>query len=193
MSSPYAIASAPDAQALTGVCTPARACRSRPTAAAGPFGMSIGTVCGDTRRGPFSRSTSYWSSRVVTPPMPEATDDARAAPAPRSGLPASRPGLAGSDQRELLRAVERAGLDAVEHVEGSTVDARGDAHREVGRPLLGRARPTPDFPASSAAQRAGDIAADGRGCTEAGDDDLPCVHSNLLCHATQAVTPAFSM
>ena len=66
------MASAPDAQALTGVCTPARACRSRPTAAAGPFGMSIGTVCGETRRAPFSRSTSYWSSSVVTPPMPEA-------------------------------------------------------------------------------------------------------------------------
>ncbi len=66
------MASAPDAQAETGVCTPARAPTARPTLAEGPFGMSMGTVCGETRRTPFSLSTSYWSSSVVTPPMPEA-------------------------------------------------------------------------------------------------------------------------
>src|SRR5689334_11492169 len=66
------MASAPGAQAETGVCTPARAPTARPTLADGPFGISIGTVCGETRRTPFSFSTSYWSSRVVTPPMPEA-------------------------------------------------------------------------------------------------------------------------
>ena len=58
MSTAYPIASAPDAQALTGVCTPARAPSSRLTAAAGPFGISIGTVSGKIRRGPFSRRVS---------------------------------------------------------------------------------------------------------------------------------------
>jgi hypothetical protein len=58
MSSPYAIASAPEAHAETGVWTPARAPSSRPTAAAGPFGISMGTVSGKTRRAPFSFKTS---------------------------------------------------------------------------------------------------------------------------------------
>src|SRR4028119_1703014 len=84
------MASAPDAQALTGVCTPARAPSSRLTAAAGPFGISIGTVSGNTRRAPFSFSTSYCVSRVHTPPMPEATTTPSRSPAP-SGEPASRP------------------------------------------------------------------------------------------------------
>ena len=48
----------PEAQAETGTCTPARAESSRPTAAPGPFGMSIGTASGETRRGPFSRRVS---------------------------------------------------------------------------------------------------------------------------------------
>jgi hypothetical protein len=37
----------------------------------GPFGMSIGMRCGLTRRGPFSRRTSFWLSSVSAPPMPE--------------------------------------------------------------------------------------------------------------------------
>ena len=52
------MASAPDAQALTGVCTPARAVSSMPIHPAEPFGMSIGTVNGDIRCQPFSRSVS---------------------------------------------------------------------------------------------------------------------------------------
>jgi len=59
ISSPIAMASAPEAQALTGARTAARAPSARPTAAAGPFGMSIGTVCGPTRAGPFSFIVSY--------------------------------------------------------------------------------------------------------------------------------------
>ncbi len=78
------MASAPEAHALTGVCTPAWALTSRPTLADGPFGMSMGTVCGETRRTPFSFSTSYWSSRVVTPPIPEAITVPR-----RSGMMAA--------------------------------------------------------------------------------------------------------
>jgi hypothetical protein len=58
MPSASAMASAPDEQADTGARTPARAPSSSPTAAAGPFGMSIGTVIGSTRRGPRSRSVS---------------------------------------------------------------------------------------------------------------------------------------
>ena len=50
----YPMASAPDAQALTVVCTPARAFSSMPSHPAEPFGMSIGTVNGDRRCQPFS-------------------------------------------------------------------------------------------------------------------------------------------
>ena len=57
-SRPREIASLPDAQAETGVCTPALAPSARPTSAAGPFGISIGTASGETRRGPFSLSGS---------------------------------------------------------------------------------------------------------------------------------------
>ena len=53
-----AIASVPDAQAETDVLTPPRAEMSIPIAAAGPFGMSIGTVIGRTRLGPFSLRVS---------------------------------------------------------------------------------------------------------------------------------------
>ena len=58
MSMPSAIASLPDAQAETGVCTPALAPMARPTLAAGQFGISIGIASGETRRGPFSLSVS---------------------------------------------------------------------------------------------------------------------------------------
>ena len=47
-----ASASAPDAHAETGACTPPRAPYSMPTQAAGPFGMSMGTVSGETLRSP---------------------------------------------------------------------------------------------------------------------------------------------
>lgn len=45
------MASLLEAQADTGVCTPARAPSSRPTLAAAEFGISIGIASGDTRRG----------------------------------------------------------------------------------------------------------------------------------------------
>src|SRR3954451_2850578 len=84
----YATASAPEAQAETGVCTPARAENSRPTYAAGPLGMSIGMVCGETLRGPFSRRVSHWLSSVCAPPMPVATTTPRRSLS-TSGAPAS--------------------------------------------------------------------------------------------------------
>ncbi len=90
MSRPSAIASAPVAQALATECTPARAPNSRPTQAAGPFGISIGMVCGETRRGPDASSTSSWASRVSAPPMPEPTlTPSRSGSSPESARPAS--------------------------------------------------------------------------------------------------------
>ena len=58
MSMPSAMDSLPEAQADTGVWTPALAPKVRPTAAAGPLGISIGIASGDTRRGPFSFKVS---------------------------------------------------------------------------------------------------------------------------------------
>ena len=52
MSTARLIASLDDAQALTGVCTPARAPTLRPMLAAGALEMSIGIVNGLTRRRP---------------------------------------------------------------------------------------------------------------------------------------------
>ena len=48
------MASAPDAHALTVVCTSARAPSSMAIQPAEPFGISIGTVNGDSRCHPFS-------------------------------------------------------------------------------------------------------------------------------------------
>src|SRR3954453_53415 len=70
MSRPSDMASAPVAHALAIECTPALAPSSRPTYAAGPLGISIGTVCGLTRRGPEASRMSSWMSRVCAPPMP---------------------------------------------------------------------------------------------------------------------------
>lgn len=64
------MASVPEAQAETVVSAPPRAEISIEMAAAAPFGMSIGTVIGSTRRGPRSRRLSQESSRVQTPPIP---------------------------------------------------------------------------------------------------------------------------
>ncbi len=49
-SRPSEIASLEEAQAETGVCTPAFACTARPTFAAGALAMSMGIVNGLTRR-----------------------------------------------------------------------------------------------------------------------------------------------
>lgn len=90
MSRPSAIASAPVAHALATECTPALAPISSPTQAAGPLGISIGMVCGETRRGPDASRTSSWASRVVAPPMPEPTLTAsRSGSGPASASPAS--------------------------------------------------------------------------------------------------------
>lgn len=59
MPMPRATASAPEAQAETGVCAPARAPSSMEICALEEFAMSIGTVKGFTRRAPRSRTTSH--------------------------------------------------------------------------------------------------------------------------------------
>ena len=103
--------------------------------------MSMGTVCGETRRTPFSFSTSYWSSRVVTPPMPEAmTAPSRSGStvgvlAGRGGVTGVRPRLAGRDQRELRRAVQLAGQRAGQDLARVHGDRRGDTDRQFGEPL----------------------------------------------------------
>ncbi len=88
------------------MCTPARAPTSRPTLAAGELGISIGTVCGETLRAPFSFSTSYWSSRVVTPPMPEAITAPR-----RSGASLEDSSVAGVSKPASAQA-SRAAISA---------------------------------------------------------------------------------
>src|SRR5262245_23804308 len=91
MSTPSATASAPVAQALATQCVPAFAPSSRPTQAAGPLGMSIGIVCGETRRGPLASRMSSWASRVRAPPMPEPMLTAnRSGSRPESASSASR-------------------------------------------------------------------------------------------------------
>src|SRR5829696_5739895 len=88
-----ASASAPLAQALTVACTPALAPNSSPSAAPGPFGMSIGTVSGDTRRTPRSSRMSSWLSMVTAPPMPLPTTIAsRSGSTPRT-RPSGTPSL----------------------------------------------------------------------------------------------------
>src|SRR3954449_6509962 len=207
MSRASAIASAPLAHADTGAWTPARALSSRPTVAAGPLGMSIGTVCGETRRAPRSRSTSYCASRVSTPPMPLATATAsrsgstvvvspnpasahasRAAPRKPFGLnrcglpePGVGPCLPRGDERKLLRPVERAGFDPVQDLGRLDRGYSRDLHRKVRGPV----RVEPSYTRPSGQQRvpgAGDVTADRRGGTESGDDDIG--HTE---------TPAFSM
>src|SRR3954451_441686 len=87
-SRPQRMASAPDAQALTGACTPPLAPIASPTAAAGPLGMSMGMVKGETRLGPFSSRTSSCPRRVSAPPMPvPKTTAIRSGATPESAAP----------------------------------------------------------------------------------------------------------
>ncbi len=65
-----AIASVLEAHADTSVRANARASRAMLTAAEAAFGMSMGTVIGRTRRGPFSRRVSQASRSVQSPPIP---------------------------------------------------------------------------------------------------------------------------
>src|SRR5450631_1590559 len=146
------MASAPEEQALTGACAPARAPSSRETAAAGPLAISMGTASGKTRRTPFSFRVSHWSSSVLTPPMPEPMTTPR-----RSG---SIPGVPASAQasREAIRAYWPAGSSRRASTLART--SRGDCLM-VAAIFTGRwyistqsngIRVTPDWPARIASQ-----------------------------------------
>src|SRR5579875_2191971 len=71
MAMPYPIASAPEAQALTSECAPARALNSMLIQPADPFG--IGTVYGEMRCQPLLLSVSYAASVEPMPPIPLVT------------------------------------------------------------------------------------------------------------------------
>ena len=144
--------------------TPGRARAPRdmfhsPTAAAGPFGISIGTVSTATLRRPSVSSRSSWSSRVTAPPMPVPIDRAAAQRVDLVGAAGVGPGLAGGDQRDLLAAVEPAGLDPGEHL------GRLDRERRVRCSPAGRTWSThgssmfltPTLPSSMACQVSGAV------------------------------------
>ena len=117
---PREIASLPEAQAETGVCTPALAPIARPTLAAGPLGISIGIASGETRRGPFSLQ------QVVVVEERGDTADARGhrhgealgidgvTVGSGQGVPGVGPRLERRHHGELPRAVHPTGLDPVE-------------------------------------------------------------------------------
>ena len=169
-----------EAQAETTVRMPARAWRSMPIAAPGPFGMSIGTVMGSTRRGPRSRRVSHASSSVQTPPMPvdQSTASRSGADLGRTGI---RPGLAARDERELARRVESLHLVAFQHVGRAVtfaVAAKVTGSCELGHPVVlegasARLAGEQGLPAVTSG------AADGRGRTDARDHDL-LGHSRTL-------------
>ncbi len=142
-------ASAPDAHADTVERTAPCAPISSPIRPAGPLGMSIGTVNGETRREPLSRNVSHWSSSVIAPPMPVptttasrvgSTSTAASAHASRAARSATR------CTRSSVRASTRSRRSA-----GSVLSV---AAMRTGRSAYSSpsSRPTPDSPASSAAQ-----------------------------------------
>src|SRR3954454_12411480 len=151
-SNPQRTASAPDAQALTGACTPPLAPTARPTAAAGPLGMSIGMVKGETRLGPFCSRMSSWSSRVTAPPMPvPKTTAIRSGSTPESAPPASRQ----ASSRALtatcwLRSSRRARTRSSCCTGSSASRATSWAGKSCAHSSVSRL--TPDRPASSASQ-----------------------------------------
>ena len=147
-SMPSAMASLPDAQADTGVCTPALAPIARPTFAAGALGISIGIASGETRRGPFSLSSVVVVTagsarrRCRRPSRPPS----RSGSTPSSAEPGVGPGLAGRDQGELAGAVEAAGLDPVEDLGGVDRDRGRDLGARAARPSPRSGADTPDVP-----------------------------------------------
>ncbi len=148
MSRPIEMPSAPDAQALTGVCTPARAEISRPIAAAGPFGISIGMQSGDTNRAPFAVQGVVRGEQRRHAADAGRHRDAEALRVDADRVPARvLPGLAGRDDGVLAAAVEAPRLDAGEDLERLDRDRRTDVHRQLLDPVLGQPR-TPDRPAS---------------------------------------------
>ncbi len=132
------------------VCAPPRAPSSMLTQAAGPFAISIGTVCGDTFRTPEASSTSSCPSMLSAPPVPVPMTTAS-----RSGSTSGRPASAQASRaatsaicshRSSRRACTRSST-----VVGST---RSRAAIRAGSPAAHSSSiaPTPDSPASNPAQ-----------------------------------------
>ncbi len=146
------MASAPDAQADTGACTPARAPNSIETFAAGELGMSMGTVMGRTRRAPFSRTTSQPSSRVHTPPIPDATTAPRRSPS-ISGEPASAHASRAATTAYCADGSMRlvSGRDRTSAAGTATVPANRTGISYRSAQSLSSVR-IPDLPASAASQ-----------------------------------------
>ena len=142
-----------DAQADTIVCTAARAENSIPTAAAGPLGMSMGTVSGMTRREPSSRSVSQALSRVQAPPIPVPQDTASRSGS-TSGAPASCHASRAEIRAKRLLGSRRLASTRVRF--SSTTEASMGAAKSTGMPYfsdqsLVRVR-APDVPARAARQ-----------------------------------------
>ena len=154
MSRPSAMASAPVAQALATQWTPALAPSSSPTKAAGPLGMSIGTVCGRDPPGPAGLQDVVLGEQGLR--AADAGADADREPlrvdARRRPGPASAQACCGGDERHRLGPVEPAQPDPVEHLGRVDRELRGDPDRQLLGPLLGQGADTPERPASMASQ-----------------------------------------
>jgi hypothetical protein len=92
-----------------------------------------------------------------------------------------RPRLARGYHRQLAAAVEPAGLHAVHH--RRRVDQRRgpDVHRQLLDPLLGH-RPHAGASGQQGLPGRRDVASDGRGRAEAGDDDAHLVVGHRIRH-----------
>ena len=90
-------------------------------AAAGALGMSIGTLIGMTRRGPFSLSDVPAGERGLQPADAGGEVDAEALGVDL-GAAGVRPGLLRGDERELRRRVEAVRDGPLEH--GRRADGR---------------------------------------------------------------------
>ena len=178
-----AIASAPEAQALTRACGRRLGRRARATtAAAGPLGISIGTVSGKTRRGPFSRERV---PRVEQGPDAADAGCRRRRRGARGRSPAcrrrprprgTRPGRTGATGRAGGSRPWRG------RPTGATAScaAKVTGQLVLVHPVLVSVR-APDRPARMASQVSGDVAAEGGGGTESGDDDASLLRHGLSC------------
>ena len=126
------IASAPEAQAETGACTPALALNTKPTCAAGPLGISIGTVSGDTLRRPVLLQQVVLAHQGVHATDAGADDHRQPV---RVDLVRAElgvlPGLLRRDQRDLLGPVQPAGLHPGQDVGRFDGQRRGEGHGQA--------------------------------------------------------------
>ena len=169
------------AQALATECTPALAPSSRPTQAAGPFGISIGTVCGETRRGPGRLQDVVLGEQGLR--AADAGADADGEPLRVEagvGQAGVGPGLLRGDQRDRLGAVQPAQLDPVEHLGRLDGQLGGDPDRQLLGPLLGE-RTHPGAAGEHGVPGRRDVPAERGRRAEPGDDDVGRVTHDQDC------------